>query len=149
MGRTARYGLVRVGEDTVVMHRLIQAVLRDDLGGQGRESGRTAVEVVLVSARPDDGSDPAWWPRWSQLMPHILATDPATTDNFEMRGLSCAAVWHLHARGDDRVALPLAEALTEAWRLRSGEDDYHVLFVATSLGAVYRAFGPVRAGPRP
>ena len=141
MGRTARYGLVRVGEDTVVMHRLIQAVLRDDLGGQGRESGRTAVEVVLASARPDDGSDPAWWPRWSQLMPHILATDPATTDNFEMRGLSCAAVWHLHARGDDRVALPLAEALTAAWRLRSGKDDYHVLFAATSLGAVYRALG--------
>jgi tetratricopeptide (TPR) repeat protein len=141
VGRLRRYGLVQVGAETVVMHRLTQAIIRDDLGPAGREAGRATAEALLVAARPNDGTGPPWSPRWVQLMPHILATDPATASNAEMQDLACDALWHMRSRGAARAALPIAEQLYQAWRGRYGEDASCVLRAATNLGAIYAVSG--------
>jgi hypothetical protein len=82
---------------------------------------------LLIAARPDYGTTPTLWPRWAQLLPHVLAADPANTSNREMRDLACFAVWHLRARGDARSALPIARHLYEQWDRRYGADDYYTL----------------------
>ena len=119
--RLSGYGLARATDTGPLLHRLTQAVLRDADPQPGLR--HATIEKLLIAARPDDGTSPASWPRWNQLLPHILAADPATTDDPKLRWVTHFAVWHLLARGDARTALPLAEQLHAAWAGRYSPDD--------------------------
>lgn len=141
VARAAGLGLLQVGRDVVVMHRLTQAVIRYDLGEPGRGAGRATAEAMLVLGHPGNPRDPSSWPRWSQLMPHILTMDPATTSNDKMRNLACEAVWYLQARGDAQAALAIAEQLYNAWLSRYSSDDEYVLVAATNIGVIQRVLG--------
>jgi hypothetical protein len=141
VGRIAGYGLARLGDDGPVLHRLLQAILRDQLEPSDHDAARTMVDRLLIAARPGSGTTPALWPRWAQLLPHILAADPATTSNDELRYLACSAVWHLHARGDARAALPIAHHLHEQWDRRYGPDDRYSMSAAANLAWVHRDLG--------
>jgi tetratricopeptide (TPR) repeat protein len=135
VAQLGRYGLARLAEAGPVLHRLVQAVLRHR--DPDSDAHRDTIEHLLVAAQPDDGTDPRWWPRWSVLLPHLIAAGPATTTNSDPRETANAAVWHLMARGDARTALPLAEQLHHAWTDRHGPDDESTLAAATVLSAVY------------
>jgi tetratricopeptide (TPR) repeat protein len=141
VGRIVGHGLARLGGDGPVLHRLIQAILRDQLERPDRDTARTLVEGLLVAAQPDDGTAPALWPRWAQLLPHILAADPAGSSNDDLRSLACYAVWNLLARGDARAALPIARQLYQQWGRRYGPDDYYTMFAAVNLAQAYGAVG--------
>ncbi|MET0426482.1 MAG: FxSxx-COOH system tetratricopeptide repeat protein, partial [Actinoplanes sp.] len=134
-----RYGLARLTDTGAVLHRLVQAILRDT--DPSPDIHRAAVERLLAAAEPDDGTDPRWWSRWSVLLPHILATDPATTTNLALRATTNSAVWHLMARGDTRTALPLAEHLHQAWTERHGPDNACTLSAANNLAAIHHQLG--------
>jgi len=136
-GRLTRYGLARTTPDGLQLHRLTQAILRDTDTGPHR----AVVEQLLIDARPDDGTNPALWPRWSLLLPHILACDPATTDNTQLRWLTYDAGWYLLARGDARTALPLAEQLHTAWHQRHGPDDPTTIVASDLLAYAHRELG--------
>ncbi|GIE30719.1 ATP-binding protein [Actinoplanes italicus] len=139
MAQLARHGLARVSDSGPTLHRLVQAVLRDTDPDQARH--QVIVENLLAAAKPDDGTHPQWWPRWSELLPHILAADPGATGNADLRATTCSAVWHLMARGDLSTALPLAEHLYRAWSLHHGRDVDTTLAIAHTLAAIYRVLG--------
>jgi hypothetical protein len=40
---------------------------------------RRYAHALLVAADPGDERDPACWPGWAQILPHVLAADPATS----------------------------------------------------------------------
>lgn len=68
-----RYGLVKVSEYALVMHRLLQQVIRDRLD-PGRRAGRTAAVIRLIrGVFPTHSADPGAWPVYAQLLPHALA----------------------------------------------------------------------------
>jgi tetratricopeptide (TPR) repeat protein len=139
IAQLARYGLARTTDAGPLLHRLTQAILRDADPNPG--AGHRTTEQILIAAQPDDGSAPALWPRWTQLLPHILASDPAATGDPALRQVANDAVWHLKARGDARTALPLAEYLHTAWASQHGPDDTTVLDAAINLAVVLHALG--------
>ncbi|MFE9746537.1 FxSxx-COOH system tetratricopeptide repeat protein [Saccharothrix saharensis] len=67
------YFVRRTGDDVTVVHRLLRQSLRSRTGPA---PFRTAVELVAADAvhRAPGG----WWPRWPELLPHVLAV---TEDN--------------------------------------------------------------------
>lgn len=138
VGRAASYGLIHVNADSITMHRLTQRVIRDDMVITQSEAVKATAEALLVRAQPPDSADPTSWPQWSQLLPHILALNPSDTDNDAMRHLACAAVWYLHARGDARTALPLAESLFNRWTERLGKIDPLTLTAGSNVAWIYR-----------
>ncbi|GAA1881798.1 FxSxx-COOH system tetratricopeptide repeat protein [Asanoa iriomotensis] len=138
-GRLTRYGLARTLDGGVQLHRLTQAILRD--ADPDAAAHRATVEQLLIAARPDNGRDPAGWPRWSQLLPHVLAADPGSSRSPEVHWLAHHAVWHLLARGDARTALPLAEHLYAAWTDSLGPDHSSSLLGADTLAYAYRLSG--------
>jgi hypothetical protein len=142
IGRLGRYGLVQVGAETLAMHRLTQAIIRDNLRPPAdRLSVRGWAEAALIAAQPDDGNNPSLWPRWGQLLPHILAVDPGTSTAHDMMEVAVSAVWHLYSRGDYATALPVAHRLHEHWQRTYGRDNHFVLVAAHNLAAVYRGLG--------
>ena len=64
-----------------MLHRLTQAILRDRLTPEQAAATRACSEAILAAADPGDPANPVTWPRWAQLMPHLLAADLAATDS--------------------------------------------------------------------
>jgi tetratricopeptide (TPR) repeat protein len=136
LGRLVCYGLARRTDAGPVLHRLVQAVLRDTAPDPATH--RDTVEELLAAAAPADGSHPQWWPRWNILLPHILAADPANADNAGLRYAADKAAFYLMARGDLSTALPLAEQLHHAWTERHGPDDPAASTIAITLAGIHR-----------
>jgi tetratricopeptide (TPR) repeat protein len=141
LGRLANLGLVRLSEDSIQLHRLTQAVLRDRRSPAQRRADRRHAEQLLVAAAPDnDGTDPGSWPAWAVLLPHLLFLDPATA-GADLRGTACNALWYLLMRGEFQTALAHARGWYQRWRAALGPDDRHTLWVANQLAAAHRRRG--------
>ncbi len=140
--RVGAYGLARIGDGTLQLHRLTQAILRASLNPTDRPGLRERVETLLAAARPDDGRDPATWPIWAQLVPHVLSLDPAASTNPGFRQLACDASSYLISRGGDmEAAHHLCERLYREWQERFGADDPQALFAGTNLANTYTYLG--------
>jgi tetratricopeptide (TPR) repeat protein len=141
LGRLARLGLARITEDTIQLHRLTQAVMRDLRTSAERDRDRQRVEELLATAAPaDSGEDPWSWPAWASLLPHLLAFDPAEAGP-TLRSLGCRALWYLLMRGEYAAAKPLAQAWHQRWLDRLGPDDEHTRRAASRKARAYYYLG--------
>ncbi len=141
LARLAGQSLARIDQRGLVMHRLTQAILRDRLTPEHAAATRERAEAILAASNPEDAGNPATWPRWAQLMPHLLAADLAATESPALRWMACNACWYLISRGDTRTAHDLASDLHQPWRERLGDDDHHTLAAATYLAWALRDMG--------
>ena len=108
LAQLARQSLARVDQRGLVMHRLTQAILRDRLTADQAAATRACSRGDPRRRRPPRSANPVTWPRWAQLMPHLLAADLAATEHPGLRGMACNACRYLLARGDTRTAHVLA-----------------------------------------
>jgi hypothetical protein len=134
VARLTAYGLARAHQDTIQLHRLTQAVIRDITGTDPQRA-----QEFLVAVAPDDGRDLAQWSQWAQLLPHLLALNPVTSD--VLRSVTHQALDYLHGRGDHRAMLPLARAWHDHWTVRVGPDDRQSYVTSTFLAVALRALG--------
>jgi hypothetical protein len=133
LAHLARQSLARIDHRGLVMHRLTQAILRDRLTPAQTAATRTCTETILAASNPGDPPNPATWPRWARLMPHVLAADLAATDSPRLRELTRYACWYMLERGDTRTPYALMSRLRLEWSGRLGEDHEHVLMAAHYL----------------
>jgi hypothetical protein len=133
LAHIGQYALARIETNTLQMHRLTQAILRSQQPPDQAALRRSLAETVLVANNPGSAQNPISWPRWAQILPHLLALDPETTSNAALRKLGAKAAWYLSKRGDPRAGRDLAERLYEQWRDRLGPDDPDTLQAAYSL----------------
>ncbi|MFF5583174.1 tetratricopeptide repeat protein [Streptomyces hygroscopicus] len=99
LGVLSSYSMISLTEDTVSTHRLVQAVVRasdhDDAHRRGPWSRRrrgngwaapvgqslaTALDVLMAALAPEGPMDPAGWPRWQALLPHIESAVDGSPD---------------------------------------------------------------------
>jgi len=133
--------LARVDQRGLVMHRLAQAILRDRLPAARAAATRARSEAILAASDPRDPANPVTWPRWAQLMPHLLAAGLTATGNRRLRWMTCNACWYLLARGDTRDGHDLTSTLHQHWRQQLGDDDENTLAAATYLAWALRSMG--------
>jgi hypothetical protein len=140
VGTIRRRGMARIESGAVQVHRLTAGLLRER-----DPDPRWAVLVVrlLRSAAPEDPwHNPATWPLWAWLLPHILvATRPdrdgqlAEVADEVSRLLDRAAVY-LSTRGEHAAARPLAERAYARYRERCGPHHPTTLRSAGNLALV-------------
>lgn len=72
--RLSRLGLARVGtdDDTVIVHGLLQAVMRDRASGQQQRAVGRAIRIVGRAAAFDE-DEPDTWRATAEMVPHALA----------------------------------------------------------------------------
>jgi transcriptional regulator with XRE-family HTH domain len=133
LAHLAEQSMVRVDHRGLLMHRLTQAILRDQLTPDRAAATRGYAEAILAASHPGHPPNPETWARWAQLMPHVLAADLAATDNPDLRELARGVCWYLIERGDARTPRDLVSHLYEQWRDRLGEDHEHTLMAAHYL----------------
>uniref|UniRef100_UPI002AD4DADF FxSxx-COOH system tetratricopeptide repeat protein n=1 Tax=Frankia sp. Cas3 TaxID=3073926 RepID=UPI002AD4DADF len=134
-------GLVRVVAGGVVMHRLVQAVLRDHTPAVDRDNMRQVVHGLLAAGDPGEPANPRWWPRYAALRPHVLVTGMVESDGEDCRRLVWRLAWYLNARGDYPTSLSLAQSTYRRWSEILGEDHPDTLAAAANLAATLRSTG--------
>jgi hypothetical protein len=117
LGALHRYALVRRDGDSIRMHRLVQAAVRRSLPPPERATVEGTVLRLLQAALPVDIlHQPDAWPRWRQLLPHVLVACAERPDPVEPSATSWLldrAGTYLQSRGEPAAARPLLErALT-------------------------------------
>lgn len=141
-----RYALVTLDGQTVSVHRLIQALLRDELTASEQDKYRREVHLILAAAAPRDPDDADSWPRWRELLPHVASesTELAKSQEPAVRELALNTMRYLYQSGDYSSCLRLTERFIEQWSEDSGSDSPDVLQAQRHLGNVLRALGRYR-----
>ncbi|MGH3698135.1 MAG: FxSxx-COOH system tetratricopeptide repeat protein [Pseudonocardiaceae bacterium] len=133
-----QYGLARVEPATLVVHRLLAAILRTQ-PHPPQDLPTLVVRLLRAAVPADDPQDnPPVWPAWRPLLPHVLAvTDHHRTliggVEQDVAWLLNRAAGYLQSRGEPALARPLVE---RAWDLRRsllGEDHPDTLDSAGGL----------------
>ncbi|WP_007512064.1 FxSxx-COOH system tetratricopeptide repeat protein [Pseudofrankia saprophytica] len=136
VSRLARTAIVRlVADDQVVMHQLVQAVLRDDTPEAARPVLRRVVQGLLAEGHPPDRSTPAGWGRYARLYPHVLATGLLDTDTDAGRDFLIALASALRDQGDYPTSRRIGEHAHGRWATSLGEDHPDTIVAASNLAA--------------
>jgi tetratricopeptide (TPR) repeat protein len=144
VSRLVRYGIARSTASGFVIHRLTAAVLRGRLTPQQQAACRAGVETVVVAVAPVGAGGPGTWPTWVAVMPHLIALDPANSDNPAVRRAGWDGAWELAASGNLVAGAELARHLHTAWRQRLGPDHLDTQHAATTLAEALRNLGDYR-----
>ncbi|MGW4895097.1 FxSxx-COOH system tetratricopeptide repeat protein [Kitasatospora sp. NPDC004240] len=140
-----RYSLARVdaGRGTVQLHRLVQAVVRHAMSERESEIAVHQVHQILNDARPTSGGidDPANWPAFSDLWPHLAPSLAYLCDETRTRQLHIDRLRYLWKRGDLTRARRLGYDLDAVWTDRLGTDDRQTLQLRFQLANVLRSAG--------
>jgi tetratricopeptide (TPR) repeat protein len=139
----ARYALVTLDGGLVKVHRLIQALLRDELTEDQRDSYRREAHLILAGAAPADPDNAQFWPRFKELLPHVNAetTDLPKSRERAVRDLALNMMRYLYQSSDYTSALELTERFAEQWTKDSGPDNSDVLRTQRHLGNIQRSLG--------
>jgi len=85
---------------TVQVHRLIQALLRDELSVEDRDRFRHEVHLLLAGAAPVDPDDESQWPRYAELVPHVHPARVAKSQDSAVRKFALDVVRYLYQSGE-------------------------------------------------
>jgi tetratricopeptide (TPR) repeat protein len=139
----ARYALVTLDGSSVSVHRLIQALLRDELTPEQRAAYQHEAHIILAGAAPANPDDATTWPRFEELLPHVNSDSTELPQSREpmVRDLARSLMRYLYQAGDHVSALALTERFIEQWTIDSGPDDTDVLRAQRHRGNILRLLG--------
>ncbi|MDH6119333.1 tetratricopeptide (TPR) repeat protein [Kitasatospora sp. GAS204A] len=141
----SRYGLARVdtANDSVQVHRLVQAVVRSGMSEDEKSTAAHEVHRILIGARPvtGDADDPANWPAFEEIWPHLSPSRAHNCDEPDTRELMIDRVRYLWRRGEFQQARHTGDLLEEAWTAKLGDDDPQILLLRFQLANVMRTQG--------
>ncbi|WP_327679921.1 FxSxx-COOH system tetratricopeptide repeat protein [Kitasatospora sp. NBC_00458] len=145
-----RFGLARTdqGSGTITVHRLVQAVLRDQVGGGERAEIRAVVHAALAAANPGEPDIPANWPQYAALLPHLWPSGATGSADEDVRQWIIDSVRYQWKRSLHESGRDLAERTLEHWR-RPGfggpgfdaDNDAQTLMLRTQLSNIRRSQG--------
>ena len=138
-----RYSLVtlEVPHGSIQVHRIIQALVRDDLSPENRERFRHDVHLLLAAATPLDPDDSSTWPRFEGLLPHYGSADMIACHDRGVRLAIRSVIRYQYMAGAYHAALELADGALERWSQDQGAAPEDLLAVKRHRGTVLRALG--------
>jgi hypothetical protein len=106
-----QYSLARpAGDGAVSVHRLVQAVTADQEPAELARAWRRAAAAVIEAALPADPQQPADWPAFGALLPHVRAVLDLTREGMWLIAL------YLGYSGSYLAARDLAQLVADARR---------------------------------
>jgi tetratricopeptide (TPR) repeat protein len=143
IGELSRFALVRIDRRMIIVHRLVQALLREELNETERERYRHDVHVILAASSPKGPDDTAVWPRYDELVAHVLSgtTDLPSCKAPAVRAFTLEVVRYLYRYADFGTSYSLAERLIQQWTVDSGPEADVVIDAQRHLGNALREMG--------
>ena len=141
-----RYALVKIDtvNRTIQVHRLIQALLREELSAEEQARFQHEVHLLLTSAVAGATGNPdveANWPRYAELVPHVMPARVAEATDHDVREFALNVVRYLYRSGDRQSARAFVERFIKQWVADSGDGDPDVIAARRHLGNILREQG--------
>ncbi len=129
------HALARVDErdQSLEMHRLVQAAIRDDFSPDQQAGVRQRVQALLAAADPGDPDEPHTWPRYALLRPHLGPAGAADSTSRDVSKLVLNIVRSLYMQRDHSGCRDLADDTLRAWNVSLGENDQRTLELTLNL----------------
>ena len=142
-----RFALGRIDpvNRTIQVHRLVQALLQQDMTDTERVEFRDEVHLLLAGAAPDDPADESQWPRYAELIPHVAPVMLVSSRQPDVREFAIKVIRYLALSGSTNSALVLCRECLDSWISESGEEDAAVLSAQWQLGFLLRDVGELKA----
>jgi tetratricopeptide (TPR) repeat protein len=143
VGELARFALVRIDRRAIIVHRLVQALLREELSEAERRRYRHDVHLILGASSPKSPDNSATWPRYNELVAHVTSrtTDLPSCRTPAVREFALEVVRYLYRFGDFAASYSLAERLITQWTEDSGPEAAVVINARRHLGNALRELG--------
>lgn len=143
-----RFGVAKVDatRNSLQVHRLVQAILRERLSAEQRAAYRTSVQEILAAYNPGDPTDdPKIWDRHAEIGPHVEESRAVDSDDPNIRNVVLDQIRYLYVSGDYVSSRELGQVAYDKWRDRLGEDSELVIVTARFLGNAMRSTGMTAA----
>ncbi|WIV61292.1 FxSxx-COOH system tetratricopeptide repeat protein [Amycolatopsis nalaikhensis] len=126
---------------TLLLHRLVQLVLRARMSGETRTKMRHVAHLLLANLDPNDPETARQWPQYQMVLPHLRHAELIDCDDPWVRRLLLNLMKFLYVSGDHTGALALAQEVVAAWTERNGAEDPETLSASVQLGFVLWVLG--------
>ncbi|GAB1822948.1 FxSxx-COOH system tetratricopeptide repeat protein [Herbidospora sp. RD11066] len=138
----SRYALIRSDPDTrtIQVHRLIQALLRNDLSEERQHQLRDEVHLLLAGSAPLSPDDNSKWRDFADLVPHVRPSQLVFCEDPLVRDFALNVVRYLYASGNYRSGLELVEGFIDHWGA-GGENQPDVLRARRHQANLLRRMG--------
>jgi tetratricopeptide (TPR) repeat protein len=108
----------------IVVHRLVQGVVRNRMSPEDQQDARHKMHLVLAGRRPQSGVDDfASWPQFRILWPHLEASGATSCEDERVRALLIDRVRYMWLLGGLEVGQELAADLVARWEARLADPD--------------------------
>ncbi|MEU5029735.1 FxSxx-COOH system tetratricopeptide repeat protein [Streptomyces milbemycinicus] len=138
-----RYSLAKIDHrnNSIQMHRLVQAVLIARMTEEQRERMRRGAHMLLAANAPRDPRDPEHWGRFADLYPHVVVSRAVESDSRNVRQMVINLAQYLYFWGDHEAARDFGQHVYDIWREKYGEGDQHTLLLCRDLWYVLWRMG--------
>ncbi|MBP0451307.1 tetratricopeptide repeat protein [Kitasatospora sp. RG8] len=141
---------------TLSVHRITQALLRDQVTEADRARVRAVVHRALALDSPGDPDTPDNWARYAELLPHLGPSGATASTDPAVRRWIVESVRYLWHRGLLDAGRDLAERALAQWSTDGhdgpgqdggddGGDDVPALLMGVQLGNIRRSQGAAQA----
>jgi hypothetical protein len=144
VGQLNRFALARVNPQgrAIQIHRLVQALLREQLSVEDQKALRHDVHVLLAHGAPDNPDDVQEWQRFAELVPHLEPTRVAESAEHGIRVFVLDVVRYLYQSGNRQTAQAIIEDALRRWETEPGDENDRLLLTAqTRRGDILRDLG--------
>ncbi|MCM3882875.1 FxSxx-COOH system tetratricopeptide repeat protein [Frankia sp. R82] len=131
-----RFALARIDhrDSSIGMHRLVQAVLVNRMTPQQQGTMRHGAHVMLAASDPNDPFNPALWPVYADLYPHLVASNTERCEDPRVRQVLLNLCDYLWAWGDHEGSVEFGRRVYDAWRAGFGDEDPYTLQIGLRFG---------------
>ncbi|MFJ4981822.1 FxSxx-COOH system tetratricopeptide repeat protein [Streptomyces coeruleorubidus] len=138
-----RYSLAKIDHrnNSIQMHRLVQAVLIARMTDEQRQRMRQGAHLLLAANAPRDPRDPDHWGRFGDLYPHVVESGAIESEVGNVRQLVINTAEYLYYWGDHESAREFGQKAYERWKEKWGEGDQQTLLLSRGLWYVLWRMG--------
>jgi tetratricopeptide (TPR) repeat protein len=143
IGELGRFALARldIPARTMQVHRLIQALVREELPEAEQDRLRHGVHLLLAGYTPKDPSDANNWNIYLNALGHFGPAGVAQCPTPEVRELAFNMITYLYSSADYVSARTFVESFIKEWSAASGGDHEDVLRLRVEAGNLLRELG--------
>jgi tetratricopeptide (TPR) repeat protein len=142
VGELGRFALARIDPSsrTIQVHRLIQALVRDELEPEERLRHLTDVHRLLTGLQLGNPEESANWGRYGSILGHVVPSKVQESRDPRARDFALDLARYLYMSGDG-YAQEFVNLFVDQWEKDSGPDDPHVLKANREQGNILRQLG--------
>ncbi|MFE6287368.1 FxSxx-COOH system tetratricopeptide repeat protein [Streptomyces sp. NPDC057877] len=102
--------------ESFYLHRMVHQIVQNDMPDQDRREFADVVRRALAGAAPRRPTDPAQWPAFAEIVPHLKYAEVLDSQDPAVHRLVFNCLRYMYLSGEYEAGITLGERAMKAWR---------------------------------